>query len=165
MGASASQRCVSVLIGAAAIFAGSAHAEPADHLTLYCAGVGSKTVAHSAVATVYGRNGPVFGNAESYDSASSPERVTVVIEGASGKVHLPPWLVPGIHGGSDGWFKLTSVDMQPDEIHASFGINFINHPHFTIDRHSGEINMSGFAHLSFEGNCERGPDADAPPKF
>jgi len=146
-------------------FCASAHAQEPDHLVLSCAGTASRLESHSTYAQVYGSRGSAFGTATSTDEAQAPERVAIQIEGAGGRIHLPAWLVPPIHGGSDGWFQLSKVDMTPDTIRGSFGINFINHPHFTIDRHTGEIDLSGFARLNFEGTCERGPDASSPTKF
>ncbi len=146
-------------------WASSAHAQEADQLTLSCAGTGSRLESHSTYAQVDGLGGSAFGSASSTDVAQSPERVTIQIEGPAGRIHLPTWLIPPVHGGSDGWFELTKVEVAPDTIRGSFGINFLNHPHFTIDRHTGEIDLSGFARLNFEGTCERGPDASSPTKF
>ena len=158
-------RGVLAIVCLAATACSCASAEEIDHLTLSCAGTGSKSETHSTFAQVYGPGGAASGTAFSTETAQSPERVTIQIEGSGGRIHLSPWLVPPVHGGSDGWFQLSKVDVQPDTIKGSFGINFINHPHFTIDRHTGEIDMSGFARLSFEGTCDRGPDESAPTKF
>lgn len=150
---------------AASLVAAIAHAQGETNLTLSCAGRGSKLESHSSSVQVFGTGGSAFGTASSIDEVQSPERVTIQIAGATGRIHLPPWLLPPIHGGSDGWFPLAQIEIKPDSIRGSFGINFLNHPHFTVDRHTGEIDLNGFAHLNFEGTCERGPDTSSPTKF
>ncbi len=143
----------------------AAEAQDAQNLTLVCHGVAGKLEDHTVTAETYGANGPVYGSATSYDSTQSRERVTVVLKGQGGQIHMPDWLIPPLHGGNDGWFDLGKLTVTADTIKAQFNMNFINHDHFTIDRHTGDIDMKGYGKLSFEGTCERGPDASSPTKF
>jgi hypothetical protein len=72
-------------------------------------------------------------------------------------------MLPGIHGGQEGWFKLKDVVADVREIHASAAVNFINNPKVYIDRVTGTISISGKAG-DYAGECQV-IDANAAPKF
>ena len=67
---------------------------------------------------------------------------------------MPRTMLPPIHGGDDGWFKLKNIKIKPNEITASVGVNFINSPKLRLDRYSGAISISGKAG-DYSGQCQR----------
>lgn len=72
-------------------------------------------------------------------------------------------MLPPLHGGSDGWFKLKNVLADARSIHASAAVNFMNNPKVYIDRVTGTISISGRAG-EYAGQCQA-TDANAPAKF
>jgi hypothetical protein len=135
-------------------------------IALVCAGIGTRDDAQATYGQVYGgKSGPVFGSMTTESTAQAPEQLTIEIAGDGGRLHLPAWLQPAIHGGSDGWYKLSKVKVDSSSISGQFSINVLNHPKFSIDRHTGHIELNGFDKLAFNGSCEKAPDASAPTKF
>ena len=76
---------------------------------------------------------------------------------------MPRTMLPPIHCGSDGWFKLNNVRVTDRAITASAGINFLNSPKVHIDRLTGTISINGKAG-SYTGQCEA-VDPNAQRKF
>jgi hypothetical protein len=72
-------------------------------------------------------------------------------------------MLPGLHGGDDGWFKLKDVVVDARSIHAKATVNFANHPNVFIDRVTGTISISGKSG-DYAGQCQA-MQADAPAKF
>jgi hypothetical protein len=79
------------------------------------------------------------------------------------RIRMPRTMLPALHGGSDGWFKLKNVVADARSIHASAAVNFMNNPKIYIDRVTGMISISGKAG-DYSGQCEV-IQADAPAKF
>ena len=79
------------------------------------------------------------------------------------RIRLPRTMLPPIHGGAAGWFKLKDVVVDARFIRASAAINFMNNPKIYIDRVTGTISISGKAG-DFTGQCQA-VAADAAPKF
>jgi len=152
--------------------AASADATPLN-LTCYGGGTG-KSVEVATVnnrASVYGTVGttPVSGTGNGTSTVMLPhneaynDQVQIRLFSGDDRIRLPQSVVPPIHGGSDGWFKLTDVVANAHSIRAKAGINFINHPKIFIDRVTGAISING-RNGDFSGQCEAVP-ADAPAKF
>jgi hypothetical protein len=76
---------------------------------------------------------------------------------------MPRTMLPAVRGGKDGWFELKNVVADARAIHATVGINFMNHPKLFIDRVTGTISISGKAG-DFAGQCQA-MTGDAPAKF
>ena len=76
---------------------------------------------------------------------------------------MPRTMLPALHGGSDGWFKLKSVVADARSIRASTAVNFMNNPKVYIDRVTGTISISGRAG-DYSGQCQV-IDASVAPKF
>ena len=76
---------------------------------------------------------------------------------------MPRTMLPAMHGGSDGWFKLKNVVADARSIKASAAVNFMNNPKVYIDRLTGMISISGKAG-DYSGQCQA-MQADAPAKF
>jgi hypothetical protein len=72
-------------------------------------------------------------------------------------------MLPPLHGGADGWFKLKNVTVDDRSIKASAAVNFMNNPKVYVDRVTGAITISGKAG-DFSGQCEA-MDPQAPKKF
>jgi hypothetical protein len=143
------------------------------NLTCFGGGVANKP----AVATVnsYGSfsgnvgTTPVYGNASGSSTIVGQrqqgfdDQVDVRLFGGDDRIRLPRTILPPVHGGADGWFKLKDVVADGRSIHAKAAINFINSPKVYIDRVTGSISISGKAG-DYTGQCQAVP-ADAPAKF
>jgi hypothetical protein len=106
----------------------------------------------SATTTVYGMRKQGF-----------EDQVDIRLFGGDDRIRLPRTMLPPLHGGSDGWFKLKNVKANERSIRAEAAVNFMNHPKVYIDRVTGTISISGKAG-DYSGQCEV-IDATAPAKF
>jgi hypothetical protein len=106
----------------------------------------------NANATVYGRRQQAFG-----------DQVDLRLFAGDDRIRMPRTMLPPIHGGDGGWFRLKSVVVDARSIKASVAVNFMNSPKVVIDRVTGSISISGKAG-DYAGTCEA-MKADAPAKF
>ena len=106
----------------------------------------------SATTTVYGTRQQGFG-----------DQVDVRLFNGDDRIRMPRTMLPPLHGGEGGWFKLKNVVADARSIHASAAVNFMNNPKVFIDRVTGTISISGRAG-DYAGQCEV-IDAEAPAKF
>ena len=146
-----------------------------EPLNLTCGGAG--TANKVAVANAYGNSSfsgsvgttPVFGSGSSSATIYSKrqqgfaDQVDVRLFSGDDRIRLPRTLLPPLHGGDDGWFKLKNVKVDARSIKASAAINFINSPKVYIDRMTGTISISGKAG-DYTGQCQA-VAADAQAKF
>ena len=134
-------------------------AAAAPPLNLTCMGGGTANKPDSAMAWSQGRMVQVTGERQQ----GFQDQVDLKLFGGDDRMRLPRTLLPGLHGGTDGWFrvKITSADARA--IHGSVAVNFINNPKFFIDRVTGTISISGKAG-DFTGQCQA-MSSDATPKF
>ena len=88
------------------------------------------------------------------------------ISGRSGRVYLPRSLRPPIRtGGDEGWWTFQSLEVDDKRIIARISLNFINKPKIVVDRHTGDVDVSGFAE-DFSGTCVKVDKVEAAaPKF
>jgi hypothetical protein len=91
------------------------------------------------------------------------DQVDIRLFSGDDRIRLPRTMLPPIHGGDAGWFKLKHVVADARSIRASAAINFMNNPKIYIDRVTGTISISGRAG-DYSGQCEM-IDASAAPKF
>jgi len=134
-------------------------------LDLMCFGGGSANKA--AVANAWGWN-----NAGGYGSATVmgqrsqgfDDQVSLRIQNGEGRVRMPRTMLPPIHGGDDGWFKLKEIQIKPNEITASVAVNALNNPKLRLDRYSGAISISGKAG-DYSGRCRRFDPQQAERQF
>lgn len=91
------------------------------------------------------------------------DQVDVRLFSGDDRIRLPRTMLPPLHGGSDGWFKLKDVKADARTIRAEVAVNFLNHPKVYIDRVTGTISISGKAG-DYSGGCQV-IDANAPAKF
>ena len=150
-------------------------AAPVQPLNLTCGGGG--TANKVAVTSVYGSNygsGTVgttpysyggSGNATAYRSRQQgfEDQVDIRLFNGDDRIRMPRTMLPPIHGGDGGWFRLKNVVANERTISASVAVNFMNNPKVHIDRVTGTISISGKAG-DYSGQCEVIP-ADAPAKF
>ena len=102
--------------------------------------------------TVYGQRQQAFG-----------DQVDVRLFAGDDRIRMPRTMLPPLHGGDGGWFKLKDVVADARSIHASAAVNFMNNPKVFIDRVTGTISISGKAG-DYAGQCQA-VTADAPAKF
>jgi hypothetical protein len=97
----------------------------------------------SAQSTTYGTRTQAF-----------EDQASLYVQGDEGRIRMPRTMLPPIHGGNDGWFKLKDIKIQSNEITASIAVNPLNNPKLRLDRYSGAISISGKAG-DFTGSCRR----------
>jgi len=91
------------------------------------------------------------------------DQVDIRLFNGDDRIRMPRSMLPGLHGGQDGWFKLHDVAADARSIRASAGVNAFNNPKIFIDRVTGTISISGKAG-DYAGQCQV-IDANAPAKF
>jgi hypothetical protein len=141
---------------AAFAVAGSVHAqEVGNRLNLVCDGGGSANRPSTAIAHGWNNTG---GSATVVATGRSTvgfdDQLQLWIEGDQGKARLPRIMLPKLHGGAGGWFDIKDITVSANEITASVGINFINHPKMTLDRITGTVTLTGHSG-QFNGRCSK----------
>jgi hypothetical protein len=91
------------------------------------------------------------------------DQVDVRLFGGDDRIRLPRSMLPPVHGGDGGWFKLKNVVADSRSIRAKAAVNFMNNPNVFIDRVTGTISISGRAG-DYSGQCQA-VDANVPAKF
>lgn len=91
------------------------------------------------------------------------DQVDIRLFGGDDRIRMPRTMLPMLHGGDGGWFKLKDVVADARSIKASASVNFMNNPKVFIDRVTGTISISGKAG-DYSGQCEA-VAADTPAKF
>jgi hypothetical protein len=116
--------------------------------------IGSTTFSGSGSGstTVYGTRQQGFG-----------DQVDVRLFNGDDRIRMPRTMLPALHGGNGGWFKLKNIVADARSIRAKAGVNFMNSPNVLIDRVTGTISISGKAG-DYSGQCQA-VTADAPAKF
>lgn len=144
-------------------------------LNLTCFGSGTANKYSSTNVSTYGSfsgavgTTPVTGSGNSYGTVTTKQQqrfgdqVDVRLFAGDDRIRLPRTMLPAIHGGDDGWFKLKSVKVDQQSIRGKAAVNFMNNPNVFIDRMTGTISISGKAG-DYSGQCEA-VAADATPKF
>lgn len=123
--------------------------------TAFNLGTGNMTTwsgSGSGTTTVYGHRQQGFG-----------DQVDIRLFGGDDRIRMPRTMLPPIHGGDGGWFKLKNVVADARSIKASAAVNFMNNPKVFIDRVTGTISISGKAG-DYAGQCQA-VDASTAPKF
>ena len=106
----------------------------------------------SATTTLYGSRDVGFA-----------DQVDIRLFSGDDRIRMPRSMLPMIHGGQDGWFKLKDVKADARTIRASAAVNFMNNPKVYIDRVTGTISISGKSG-HYSGECQV-VDPNAPAKF
>jgi len=157
----------------AALVVAQAPAQQPLQLTCFGAGTANKATARTAYSNAYvsGSVGttPYSGSGNATTTVYGTrqqgfeDQVDVRLFGGDDKIRLPRTMLPALHGGNDGWFKLKNVVADARSIRAKAGVNFMNSPNVLIDRVTGTISISGKAG-DYTGQCQV-IAADAPAKF
>ena len=144
-------------------------------LSLTCFGGGTANKAAAATVNSYGSfsgnvgSTPVSGTGNSFSTIVGQrhqgfeDQVDVRLFSGDDRIRLPRTMLPPVHGGADGWFKLKDVVADARSIHAKASVNFINSPKVYIDRVTGSISISGKAG-DYSGQCQA-VAVDMPAKF
>lgn len=160
--------------------AAPAQVEPAQTaaqqpLNLTCFGGGTANKYSSTSVNRYGTfsgsvgTTPVSGQGSTHGTITSRhqqafgDQVDIRLFGGDDRIRMPRTMLPPLHGGKDGWFKLRGVVADARSIRAKAAVNFINNPNVFIDRMTGTISISGRAG-DYSGQCEA-MTTDAPAKF
>ncbi|GLR48032.1 hypothetical protein GCM10007925_17450 [Sphingomonas astaxanthinifaciens DSM 22298] len=91
------------------------------------------------------------------------DQVDVRLFNGDDRIRMPRTMLPPIHGGQDGWFKLKKVQADSRYIRATVAVNALNNPKMVIDRMTGTISLSGKAG-DYTGQCQA-VDVSAAPRF
>lgn len=147
--------------------AGTAQAQDgATHLV--CLGAGSANKPN--VTTVYGgtsNGGSGWGQAIGTRDRPFDDQVNVDLDWDNtdnSRLRMPRAMLPPIHGGDGGWFKLKNLKRTEGEITASVAVNVLNSPKLRIDRRTGAIILSGKSG-DYSGSCEPYDPTKAVNKF
>jgi hypothetical protein len=168
-----------VLLGAAVALCSaaslSAQTTSQQPLNLTCGGAGTANKATARTAYSEGSASGMIGMTPVSGSGSATttvygtrqqgfeDQVDIRLFGGDDRIRMPRTMLPPLHGGSDGWFKLKDVKVDARAIHAEVAVNFMNHPKVYIDRITGTISISGKAG-DYSGECQA-VDTNAPAKF
>jgi len=160
-------------IALAALAATQAAAQQPLNLTCGGAGTANKATAHTAYANAYGSGWvgttPVSGSGSATTTVYGTrqqgfeDQVDARLFSGDDRIRLPRTMLPGIHGGDAGWFKLKDVVADARAIRAEAQVNFLNHPKIFIDRVTGTISISGKSG-DYSGQCQV-IDTNAAAKF
>jgi hypothetical protein len=161
------------IIVAAALAAAQTAPEQPIQLTCFGDGTARKvsSVTVNSDTNVSGMVGatPVMGSGTSTSTVLIPrsegfaDQTDLRLFGEDDRIRLPRTLLPLLHGGDDGWFKLKEVKADARSIRAEVAVNFMNHPKVYIDRTTGTISISGKSG-HYAGLCEI-RQADVPARF
>lgn len=129
--------------------------DQSSRFDLVCLGAGAANRQATATVNAWDNQGG-FGSANVVGNRSVPfdDQVNLWIEGEEGRLRMPRAMLPVIRGGEDGWFRVSSIEISPDEITGSIRVNPFNNPKLRIDRMTGAISISGKAG-DYTGRCER----------
>lgn len=141
---------------------------PSVEIGLVCFGDGQRPgVANSHGWTWdHDRKRYVYGNRMDMTQQQFDASVMVQLWSGGGRIKLPRKLVPPIHsgGGTDDWWDVYNVSLQPERISGEYRLNGLNKPRIVINRISGQISITGISGYGFHGGCDT-VDAAAHRRF
>ena len=128
-------------------------------LSLTCVGSG---VADKQRGSFIG-NGWGWAVITSHHDRQFNDQVDIRLFAGDDRIRLPRTMLPGLHGGQDGWFKLKDVVADARSIRAHAAVAAFHNPQVYIDRMTGTVSISGKSG-DYSGEC-RAVQADAPAQF
>lgn len=164
-----------LLLAQAAAIQPETPAAPQQPLNLTCMGSGtankytSTTVdshgSFSGIAgsTIFSGNGSGYSTITGKRQQDFGDQVDVRLFAGDDRIRMPRTMLPPLHGGNQGWFKLKNLQVDARSIRAKAAVNFMNNPNVFIDRVTGTISISGKAG-DYSGICEV-VAVDAAQKF
>ena len=95
-----------------------------------------------------------------------PGRVDVSVEGAAVRLNPSAILRRNLlfKTPKGGWYDLTDVKIDADEIAGKFSLTVFQKPQMTIDRHTGAIRLAGLG-MQYTGTCEKSAQPIDAQKF
>ncbi len=141
----------------------------AEALELICEGTASIASTETSkidtgVSNGFGTNHQMTMTSESVRNSERSVAIRVRDDG-TGDAKLPGWGMPlWVTKSEDGWRPLTDLQMTDAEISGRFKLNGLNNPTFSINRKTGRMHLRMYG-ASFNGDCSKAPDKDAPNKF
>ena len=135
-----------------------------EPLNLTCGGGGSKKELNSSHTSIYGTGGYASAQTMTTDNVGYDAQVDVRLYSGDDRIRLPRTILPPVHGGEDGWFKLKDLETTASEITGRAAINAVNKPHVHIDRITGVIEIAGM-NGNFTGQCKKVDTAVDKPLF
>lgn len=128
-------------------------------LSLTCLGAGTANkVRGTFIGTGWG-----WATIASHHDRQFNDQVDVRLFNGDDRIRMPRTMLPGIHGGDHGWFRLHDVVADARSIRASAAVGMLNNPKVFIDRVTGTISISGKSG-DYAGQCQA-VDANSPAKF
>jgi hypothetical protein len=157
------------LIAVMAAAASAAHAQPESpgslDLHLICQGLRTQTEQEQTSVQISGDGRSASGSALTDHVVRIPGRIDVSVSGNVVKVNPRSILKGSIWSAPrDGWYELTDVIIDQDQIAGKIRLTPLQKPSVRIDRHTGQIHMSGLA-MRYEGSCERSAEPMSAQKF
>lgn len=148
-------------------------AQPPLNLTCIGGGTANKATSHTSYSdlTASGMVGTTPFSAQGSGTTTSygkrqqgfADQVDIRLFSGNDQIRMPRTMLPRLHGGDHGWFRLKGVEADARSIRASVYVNFMNHPKVYIDRTTGTISISGKAG-DYSGECQV-ISASEPAKF
>ena len=128
-------------------------------LALTCAGAGVADKQRGTVAfSAWG-----WASAVSHHDRQFEDQVDVRLFSGDDRIRIPRTMLPGLHGGQDGWFKLKDVEADARSIRAHAAVAAFHNPKIYIDRVTGTISISGKSG-DYSGQCQA-MDPNAAARF
>lgn len=124
---------------------------------------GSNSVSGVVGSTPYSGFGSGSATVAGTRQQSFGDQVDVRLFSGDDRIRMPRTMLPPVHGGNDGWFRLKNVQSDARSIRATVAVNFMNNPKVFIDRLTGTISISGKAG-DYTGQCQA-VDSAAPARF
>lgn len=141
-------------------------------ISLTCLGNGTTTESETSVvsengsvsgmigATPYSGTASTSGLVSSSHEREFSDQVDIRVFSGDDRIRLPRTMLPTLHGGKDGWFKLKGLTADKRSIKAKAAVSLIENPNVFIDRLTGTVTVSGsIGHYS--GHCEVVDDSAA----
>lgn len=142
-----------------------AQASPSGPLQLTCVGGGSANKHDTTTAfAADNRGNSGYATVTGRHSEGFEDQTDLIVDGDNSRIRLPRMMLPPIHGGDGGWFKLKNLEVTPTTIKGTAGVNFVNSPKVYVDRRTGAISIDGKAG-HYTGSCERASAAGQATKF
>jgi hypothetical protein len=134
-------------------------------LELTCGGGGSANHIDTTTAYAGDSNGHSgWATVNRRRSEGFADQVDLVVDTERSRIRLPRTMLPPIHGGDAGWFKLKDVRVTDTTITGTAAVNPLNSPKVYVDRRTGTISIDGKAG-HYTGQCERSVPAGQSTKF
>lgn len=119
-------------------------------LNLTCTGTSMVPVpVETTTVQANGRYGSGSGFGVRSELVVTESNVGFRLEGDEAQISIPAHLLPQIHGGNGGWFKVKNLVVTDSEITGKAAVNFLTNPSFRIDRQTGVMTSSG----GYRGTC------------